>query len=239
MSELRIGLVAEGVTDQIVIEAALKAMLPQAFVLTLLQPEATHSNRGGGWCGVFKWCRDLRARGYAGLAEDPTLDLFDLVILHLDADVAEKSYADCGAGTDHAAVWFPRLPCAQPCPPPEDTVAALRGVVLAWLGLTQEDAKTLICMPSKSTESWLAVAILPDLHPLLDGVECKFDLSASLGQLPKAQRIRNKSARDYRDHQRTITADWAKVCSTCTQARAFQEAVTLSGLGDPAEALRA
>jgi hypothetical protein len=230
MSELRIGLVAEGITDQIVIEAALRAMLPQAFVLTLLQPEPTHANRGNGWCGVFKWCQDLRSRGYAGLADDPTLDLFDLVILHLDADVAEKSYADCGTEVEEAAAVLPSLPCAQPCPPPEATVATLRGLLLAWLGVHQEDAKTLFCMPSKATESWLAVAILPDLHPLLDGIECKSGLAASLSQLPKDQRIKNKSARDYRVHEQAITSGWAKVCSKCAQARAFHEAVTAAAL---------
>lgn len=232
MSDLRIGLVAEGVTDQIIIEAALKAILPQAFVLTLLQPEPTNANRGGGWCGVFKWCRDLQSRGYAGLADDPTLDLFDLVILHLDADVAEKSYADCGTAMGHAAAGFPGLPCARPCPPPEDAVAVLREVLLAWLGVPQEDAKTLFCMPSKSTESWLAVAILPEPHPLLDGIECKSGVSTSLAQLPKPQRIKNKSARDYRVQERAITAGWAKVCSICTQAKAFHEAVTLEGTGE-------
>ena len=229
MSELRIGLVAEGVTDQIVIEAALKAILPQAFVLTLLQPEPTHANRGGGWCGVFKWCRDLQSRGYTGLAGDPTLDLFDLVMLHLDADVAEKSYADCGTAMGNAGAGFPGLPCARPCPPPEDTVTVLREVLLAWLGIPQEDAKTLFCMPSKSTESWLASAILPDLHPLLDGIECKSGVSTGLAQLPMAQRVRSKSAPAYRNHQRTITADWAKVCSTCAQAHAFHEAVNPAG----------
>ena len=40
MSDLRIGLVAKGVTDQVVIEATLKAILPHAFVLTVLQPDA-------------------------------------------------------------------------------------------------------------------------------------------------------------------------------------------------------
>lgn len=36
MSELRVALIAEGPTDAIVIEAALKALLPRPFVLTQL-----------------------------------------------------------------------------------------------------------------------------------------------------------------------------------------------------------
>lgn len=52
MSEpLHIGLVAEGATDSVIIEAALKAILTQPFVLTSLQPEATQPQLGTGWCG--------------------------------------------------------------------------------------------------------------------------------------------------------------------------------------------
>jgi hypothetical protein len=36
MSELRVALVAEGPTDAVVVEAALKALLRRPFVLTLL-----------------------------------------------------------------------------------------------------------------------------------------------------------------------------------------------------------
>jgi hypothetical protein len=61
MSEWHIGLVAEGDTDQIVIEAALKAILPRAFVLTRLPTEATRGAHGGGWCGVFNWCKEFPA----------------------------------------------------------------------------------------------------------------------------------------------------------------------------------
>ncbi|MEI8208133.1 MAG: hypothetical protein WCG16_02930 [Methylococcales bacterium] len=53
MSELRIALIAEGATDLIIIEAALKAIIKPPFILNLLQPEATRPDIGGGWCGVF------------------------------------------------------------------------------------------------------------------------------------------------------------------------------------------
>jgi hypothetical protein len=55
MSDLRIALVAEGPTDYVIIEAALKVFLPQPFILTQLQPEATKPEIGGGWGGVLKW----------------------------------------------------------------------------------------------------------------------------------------------------------------------------------------
>jgi hypothetical protein len=43
MSELRIALVAEGPTDYETIQAALKAVLPDPFVMIQLQPEATQA----------------------------------------------------------------------------------------------------------------------------------------------------------------------------------------------------
>ena len=42
MSSLRIGLVAEGVTDSVIIQAALTAFLQRDFVLNLLQPASAN-----------------------------------------------------------------------------------------------------------------------------------------------------------------------------------------------------
>ena len=71
MSDLRIALVAEGPTDLVIIEAALKAILPRAFVLTQLQPEATHPNLGQGWPGVLNWCHAASQRHTGTIDQDP------------------------------------------------------------------------------------------------------------------------------------------------------------------------
>src|ERR1041384_5394909 len=87
MSDLRIGLVAEGPLDRVTIEAALKAIIPRPFVLTLLQPEPRDPRPTNGWCGVLKWCQQFAARGQASLEVDPTLaGFFDLYVLHVHAD---------------------------------------------------------------------------------------------------------------------------------------------------------
>jgi len=62
MSDLRIALVAEGPTDYVILEAALKAFLGRDFVLIQLQPEATQPEMGSGWCGVLKWCYEASKR---------------------------------------------------------------------------------------------------------------------------------------------------------------------------------
>jgi len=63
----------------VIIEAALKAILPRPFMLTLLQPEATNPGIKGGWPVVLKWCRQSRTNGYASLEEDPTMYQFDFL----------------------------------------------------------------------------------------------------------------------------------------------------------------
>lgn len=224
MSEPYIALIAEGPTDYVVIQAALKAILRRPFVLTLLQPEETRPEMGSGWGGVFKWCQQFRQRGAASIEADATLSGFDLVIVHLDADVADKSYADCGAAMAQAATGLRPLPCAKPCPPPGDSVAALEAVLLDWLGIAATGARSLFCIPSKASESWLAAAALPAGHALLNGLECRFDLETRLAALPKAQRIR-KTRRDYQDRASQITAQWRAVTAQCQQAVCFEQQV--------------
>jgi hypothetical protein len=224
MSELRVALIAEGPTDSVLIEAALKAILGRPFTLAPLQPEATRPQMGTGWCGVLKWCREFAARSHASLEADPALPGFDLFVVHVDADVAEKSYADGGAALIAAAQGLPSLPCAQPCPPPAGTADELRKRVLAWLGLVQVGPRTVLCVPSKAIEAWLAAGALEKTHPLLSGLECNLNLATQLAGLPKNQRI-NKGIKEYREHAGAVTREWARVTRTCTQAERFHSEV--------------
>lgn len=224
MSELRVALVAEGPTDAVVIEAALKAVLSRPFTLARLQPEPTLPQLGTGWCGVFKWCREFANRGQLCLEHDPLLPGFDLFVIHIDADVAEKSYADGGPGVVHAAAGLPPLPCSRPCPPPAAAADELRACLLAWLGLAHVGPRTAMCVPSKAIETWLAVAVLGSSHSLLSGLECNLGLAGQLAVLPKVHRVR-KTARDYHERARAVTANWAAIAASCTQAERFTQDV--------------
>ncbi len=226
MYEPRVALIAEGPTDLIVIEAALKAILQRPFVLNQLQPEPTRPDMGGGWGGVFKWCQEFRRRGAASIEADPTLSHFDMVIVHLDADVADKCYADCGRAVELAARALQALPCAHPCPPPANTVAALEAVLLSWLGIAATGPKSLFCIPSKASEAWLAAAVLTAGHAMLEGLECNLNLETALSQLPKPQRLK-KALRDYRQRAVSIVAQWKQVKSHCTQAGLFEQRTQL------------
>jgi hypothetical protein len=101
MSDLRIALVAEGPTDLIVIRAALEAILPKPPIIQTPRPENPPDKLGNGWGYVLKWCWEFRKRKLAGFEEDPTPEGFDLLILHLDADVAGEKYSNTLQLADH------------------------------------------------------------------------------------------------------------------------------------------
>jgi hypothetical protein len=227
---LRIALVAEGATDTVIINAALRAILgSRSFILTQLQPEATRPEMGGGWCGVTKWCHETRLRCDTMQGTDHTLNDFDLLIIHLDIDVACTSYADCSLTAEAMAREFgwATLPCdAQPCPPVSATCDQIEVVLKSWLGQLSPIQRTLYCLPAQSSGAWLAAAVLNSEHALLKRPECD-PVEDRLGQLPKSERIRKKVI-EYRKHASGITLKWDQVKRICTQAESFEHNVLAS-----------
>jgi hypothetical protein len=229
---LRIALVAEGPTDRIVIEAALNAILTdRSFLLTQIQPEgsAVFGPLGGGWPGVYKWCKQSAERGNGKLSEDGILFNYDLVILHLDADVAGFQYS---TGNVTPVEGDLPLPCEKPCPPASDTTDVLRSVLLSWCGETEVPRKTVICMPSKASEAWLVKALFPNDVSVKRGIECYPEIESRLAQQPKAKRIR-KSVSDYRDKADELTGAWSRI-ATLDEARRFQDELIRVVSGGPA-----
>ncbi len=222
---LRIGIIAEGFTDGIVIRAAIEAMLAgRPFVTVPLHPEGSYAFQptgdvgplGGGWKGVYKWCRQTAARAGGRLRDDILLEQVDILIVHLDADVASK--------TDIAE--FPelagQLPCELPCPPASATVDRLRLVLLGWLGETDLPPATVLCIPSKSTEAWVMTALYP-ADPAMKklGPECHRDPVSRLGLQKLASRIR-KSQEDYQRQAAEFAAAWPRLVTSLSEAARFQ-----------------
>jgi len=231
MSDLRIALVAEGPTDRIVIEAALKAILDRPFILTLLQPETSDpfggvGPFGGGWGGVYRWCRQTVSM-HCPVGENPDLIQFDLILLHVDADVAGMRYEDANIRDGRAD-----LPCERPCPPAADTVDALREVMARWLDLPAASAppgKWLFCNPSKCVEAWV-IAAYENVDPLFVGnmmsnIECNLLLESCLSNMPITRRNlirgRKKQTSGYRDAAPQIQAEWDHIVQSCSQAARF------------------
>ena len=80
--------------------------------------------------------------------------------------------------------------------------------------------KTILCIPSKSSEAWLAAAVFPSNRNLLQDLECVMNMETRLAQLPKMQRIK-KGPREYLRHAAKITALWVELRRLCSQADVF------------------
>jgi hypothetical protein len=222
MSDLRVALIAEGPTDAIVIEAALRALLPRPFILSRLQPEPTSPRLGTGWGGVLRWCLDFARRGHVSFEEDPMLPGFDLFVVHVDADVADGAYGDVSDEIVSVAAErsWPVLPNSVPCPPPTRSADAVRACILAWAGLQTPGPKTVLCVPSKAVDAWLVAAVFDSGHRLLTELECNRNVAGQLEALPAGQRIR-KAQREYSTREKAVTKNWSAVRQRCSQAERF------------------
>jgi hypothetical protein len=220
MSEpLRVALVAEGPTDKIVIESAISTILGnRAYVLRQLHPEESlaFGPLGTGLGGVYHWCRQAAKRSQGALRNDPLFVMHDLLVLHLDADVADCHYSEA-----NIVETAEDLPCAQPCPPPSATTNPLRKVVLRWAGEIETPPRTVLCTPSKSSEAWVLKALYPKDKVVAGGnLECWPEAEARLGQQPLATRIK-KTRRDYEARVKDLSEAWPSVEAALGEARRF------------------
>lgn len=227
-SIVRVALVAEGYTDRAVVEAAIDALLEgRAYDLNLLQPEDPLATapfgiqRPVGWSGVHRWCREAVERA-GRLRDDILLMGYDVVILHLDADVAESNYA---AAHIIDAPDPDDLPCVEECPPPSATTNALRTVMLRWGGETEVPERVILCTPSKSIEAWVLAALYPDEPPLKNGtIECLANPGNRLQAKPAKERLISggkKNRARYEEKRESISAAWPSVREVCSEAERF------------------
>lgn len=229
MYRAQIGIVAEGPTDKVVIDGALDALLPVPYVSTLLQPDETRPKLGQGWGGVFRWMHQTNQREMSSVSDDPLLSMYDLIIVHLDADVCASSYGALGDEIEQQARALLPLPCDKPCPPARDAVQELERVIQSWIAPRTLGSKATLCIPSRSIEAWLAVAVLPPDHPLVGNVECRNNLDRQLKSLPMATRIK-KTRREYLQHKPAVTAQWDRVRTVCLQAEEFSRQLPTDNL---------
>ena len=222
MSEpLRIAAAVEGPTDAIVLKAILKALLRDTdFVFQKLQPEGSvaFGSTGVGWVGVYRWSRQSACEGGGSVAGSSALSNHDVLIVHVDADVAGRTYA---SGNIQDA---PRedLPCEAPCPPPCATTNALRAVVLNWLGEHERPPRIVLCTPSKSIEAWVLAAIWPEGNVVRRGDwECRPNPEGQFAALPMRRRFR-KRLEDYRRKQGDMERAWPEVSTRLTEAMRFE-----------------
>lgn len=151
---------------------------------------------------------------------------FDLFVLHSDADVAEAAYANVSpevAARASARGW-PALPNHVQCPPANGSADIVRTCLCSWAGISTLGPRTVLCVPSKAVDAWLAAAVLKSAHHLIGGLECNLNLEAQLAVLPKAARVK-KTKREYRTHAKQIADAWPTVRQRCAQAERFSKDV--------------
>jgi hypothetical protein len=194
----------------VVIRSALRAVGVDA-VVTQIQPQSADNilgaqgPAGGGWKGVRAWCRDRAAS--PGLTA--VLTLSDLLIVHVDADIATDS----------------DIQCNLPCPPAAATCDCVRSKILDWLGASTQPARLILCIPSKETEAWVLCA----LHPRdkqLPTIECRGKPASLLvGKKPKlVRKKRSKYDKDeaaYLAALDALTVGWTSIEKHCTQGQRF------------------
>ena len=187
------------------------------FVFETLQPEGSEafgSTTGTGWAGVYRWARQSTEEGDGSVSGSAALSSHDVLIVHVDADVAGKTY---GSASIHDPP-FQDLPCQQPCPPRSATSNPLRVVILRWLGEARCLSHVVLCTPSKSIETWVIAAVCPDNRIVGRGDwECHQDPEGQLRALPKRQRF-EKAIRDYRDRQLQAASNHFGVAETIRDA---------------------
>lgn len=149
---MRVAIVAEGPSDQILLERLVRSLRPVSDVIRV-QPEPTLGRRGSGWKGVRAWCREFGPSLEDFMGADPERPI-DVLIVHVDCSMAHNVGAQKG------------------CPPAAATADELRKVVLHdWLRLNAQPWWLVMATPSTSSDTWIAAATAPPPRSL-GPVEC-------------------------------------------------------------------
>lgn len=237
MSDIQVGIVAEGHTDFIVIESILRNIENMILKptdrrfhpISLLQPIESDAfdgfgDTGSGWSGVYKWCIQSKEKGNGSVSQDREVRHFDLIIYHLDADVSSCTYESGRIQNDCSD-----LPCRMECPPAVDSVNALRTVLLGWMGEESLPTKSLICIPAHNIETWVTACLFP-AEPIIQepNIECTDHCVHFLSTQPSSARLvrlkegrYKKLSKRYSLKRQNISDGWPNAVSLLSEAQRF------------------
>ncbi|MCD6344517.1 MAG: hypothetical protein J7M17_02770 [Anaerolineae bacterium] len=232
---MNIGTVVEGPTDELVLKAIIGHLYPGQHRFLSLQPVSIHSERGNGWKGVRRWCKETWQREGSSLEKIISADVgapLDLLVIMLDADiVTERDLQDDGLTNPICDV--------QPvCPPIANTVIKLEQVVCRWFqrSIDQLPSEVLLVFPAQDLENWTFAALYPD-DPLCNtpDYECvhqghdrdqhpayRLTLKKYGKRFKRKGNTVHKRLAAYYPLVEPITDRWARVCLVCTQAQRFE-----------------
>lgn len=224
MSNFTVGITAEGPSDVLVIEELFSKFVPGDHNFLYLQPDRTidlHAGpHGGGWRGVLKWCEDIRDTfGFDNYLNQPGNPI-DILIIHLDADVAREIDVNC----------------ACPCPDAQDTVTNLEDLLAKSMGVSTNHEKIIFCIPSDSTEAWVFAAFQESVsyhQPPAAYLECLREPDRQFCKAPlkffqsNGGRIKRKNQVIYLEKMLPpLIEEWDKVKVLCKQAEIFETRLT-------------
>lgn len=199
---LGIGLVAEGRSDCVVLEAIARRLLPGRD----LRFQTIRPDRQTGWQGVRAWCKEFgpKLEDYMTVAKAPPLHV---LVIHVDGTIANKVSAE------------------HPCPVSSTTADALREVIARdWLKRAPLPAFVVLVVPMRLTETWTVVALQ---LPYLTGcpIECQMNVEESLVRKHYLRRKDGEVKKPIAVYHQTLAPTIVKqlplVRSTCLQADRF------------------
>jgi hypothetical protein len=211
MNMIRVGIVAEGPSDWIILEEVMTTVHAD-LEFQHIQPDQTlASRRPFGWRGVKAWCEEF----------GPKLESFmtgitprlDLLVIHVDCSMADK------------------IGLERPCPPPSATADGLKTeITTGWLGRSSRPEFVVLVTPSKSTDAWVVASLNPP-YSRLANVECEHGVE---DELVKRKRLRRrdgqikKPAHKYIQFAAELRSAFERVCRHCTQASLFRSEFTIA-----------
>lgn len=204
---IHVGLVAEGPSDWLALEALILTVAPGAQFLHI-RPDMTLASRSPhGWKGVRAWCQTVGPVLESFLSGVPGLPL-DLLVMHVDGSMAHNVGAD------------------RPCPPAEATASALREVVTRdWLGRASLPGFVVLATPSMSTDAWIVAALDPP-HQGDVPLECDRGIESELVRrrlLRRRDGEVKKPAAKYQPLAQQMALKVEEVCGLCSEAARFRE----------------
>jgi hypothetical protein len=207
---MRVGIVAEGTTDFLVIEAVVRAIEPDVEFVRIWPDTTMVGLRPYGWRGVKAWCQENAGRIEVFLRGIKGKEI-DVLVIHSDCSMADKVNA------------------RHPCPPARKTADALRAVILTeWLARAECPPWLVPLAPAQASDAWVVAALVPP-YAEMDRIECATDVEGELVRRRKLRRRDDevkKPVRLYAPLVETMASRLADVRCACREANRFCEELT-------------
>lgn len=214
------GLVTEGPTDFEMITQLIQKIVPGEHRFLALQPDLSATEGfgvyGGGWKGVLSWCKEFgKSLGIFFFMDNMTPKI-DVLIIHVDADIAREQ----------------EINCSRPCPHAEATVIELEKILKYTLDVQELMGRIIFCIPSDNMECWVLAAFDPSHHnPPEQYIECIQHPEYIISN-PKYKLIKRKDGKPKKTQSTyrnklipQVLNQWDNLRRICSQAEKFHQSL--------------